>query len=625
MCNFKYVDLNELISKDKIKYGNSYLKNAKLLEKNIFLFQHVYDMEPSPIEYHLDNWQISPNGDPEWLYVLNRQEYLQDLLYSYLKTQKTIYLKKIKFFILEWIYNNEKEERSDFNKWRTIDTGIRLLNWTKPLSLLIKEKILSNEDIFKIRKSVKRQSNYLYQYYIEKYDLSNWGVLITTGILTFDAEHPNIIKKEITDWALSKFELELKLQIDNMGMHWEQSPLYFIEVLRNSLCVIASEKSNNKYVSANILSVLKRMLVFSYYLVKPDGKIVQQGDTDSIPIDDLIASAKLLLYGITSKEDYYDFLLMSLANKAKIKTEDLKLTEKDSFDDYSSGNFYYKNVGQKSYWHVYNGDIGSGHGHASFGHIDLFLNNENILIDPGRYTYVNSYNRRYLKSGFSHNVVLIDKFFPIIPLDSWSYKKFVSNQNNEVQHFDLFDSVKSCYMDTYNKSIITRYFIWLKQFEIMVIIDVVQQLGSHIQTTNWILNPEARVKLIYKGANVFINKNQYKFFCSSNNIKLKKQIFSARYNELKNTFKLITSSCFTNSNISYTVIGKADLISTVKHITSYRDGSKDNNDIRNYGIVVYLKDSKEITINIQHEKAMKGNRLYIVNNIPFYGNISVEY
>ena len=73
------INLNSLIHDGRISYAKDYLNNAKLLLNNQFRFQHVYDMEPSPEVYQLNSWQESPNGDPEWLEVLKRHEYLQDL------------------------------------------------------------------------------------------------------------------------------------------------------------------------------------------------------------------------------------------------------------------------------------------------------------------------------------------------------------------------------------------------------------------------------------------------------------------------------------------------------------------------------------------------------------------
>lgn len=626
MNKFVEINLKKLVKENKISYANDYLNNSKLLLKNDFCFQHVYDMEPSPKIYHLEDWQVSPNGDPEWLYVLKRQEYLQDLLYSYISTNDLTYLKQIRFFILDWIKNNDDNKKVRFNSWRTIDTGIRLLNWSKPLDYLISKKIVNSNDISRINDSVARQAKYLFDNYIEKYDLSNWGVLITTGILTFDSEHPNIINSEIAKWALDKFCLELKLQVDATGVHWEQSPLYFIEVFRSSLCVIASYKTNNKHIPDEVLQTLKRMFKSFDYQIKPNGKLLQQGDTDAIRVKDLVASAEYILYGIVHSADLQDFLLMTFGDKARIIVADNKATKKLNFDSVISGNFYLKDSEKNDYWHIYNGNLGSGHGHAASGHIDLTINNDDILIDPGRFTYVNTHKRRYLKSGLSHNVVLLDGAFPTTPLNSWKFKTVVTNQRNEVYHSTSYDEVKCSYIDKSNKYIVTRYFIWLRKLEIMVVIDVAEYQGTHVQTDNWILAPGAQAKTISKNNFLIkLHQNQYSLFHSLKETKITNQIYAPRYNELEKGNKIMFSDNFTNNNVSYTVIGKQGTLKNVNYLDSLRNGKVDGDAIHSFSLLIDLSGKHSVTLNIQHQNTIKGNKIYYVDGIPFYGNVSVKY
>ncbi|MDF7683562.1 heparinase II/III family protein [Lactobacillus sp. ESL0679] len=626
MNELTQLKVKKLIDQDEISYATDYLANSKLLLNNKFSFHHVYDMEPSPTTYHMDNWTVSPNGDPEWLYVLKRQEYLQDLLYSYIKTNNPTYLEKIKTFIFDWIINNDENEEQRYITWRTIDTGIRLLNWTKPLSYLLQKQLLNDDEITRINQSVNRQAMYLHDNYIEKYDLSNWGVLITTGILTFAAEHPEVIDSSLVNWAESKLSLELKLQVDATGLHWEQSPLYFIEVFRSSLCVVASYLAHDKQLPTIIASSLKAMLKTCYYQIKPDGYILQQGDTDAIKIADLITSAKYILFGIKEPKVKQDFLLMSLADQAKILIGAQEKQNNCYFDSLVSGNFYYKDLVNHNYWHIYNGSLGSGHGHAASGHLDLTINNDNLLIDPGRYTYVNSPERRNLKSGFSHNVVLVDNGFPTRPRDSWKYQTIVTNQRNEVEHYDLYDLVKISYYDKSNDCIVTRYFIWLKEVAIMTIIDVAECKGKHLQSDNWIFAPEVTCQPEFNNSYLITNGvNQYELFHSLKNGQLEKQMYSPRYNELESTTKLILSNQFTDNNLAYTVIGKKSDIADVHYCESKRIDEVIDDDVHSFGVEIDLSNNHRIVINIQHENTIIGNKLYFVGGVPCYGNVSVNY
>ena len=180
-------------------------------------------------------------------------------------------------------------------------------------------------------------------------------------------------------------------------------------------------------------------------------------------------------------------------------------------------------------------------------------------------------------------------------------------------------------MDKNLNYIVTRYFIWIKTSAIMVVVDVVEDSGQHLQSNNWILNPAAQVKEITQNQiKISINRNEYYLFHSLKQVEIQRQLLSDRYNQIQQTSKLIISDNFNNSNVSYTVIGKKEVIAGVNHVDSMRNAKVDTSAIHNYGIVISLNGRKPLTVNIQHENTIKGNKLYFVNKIPFYGNINVE-
>ena len=67
--------------------------------------------------------------------------------------------------------------------------------------------------------------------------------------------------------------------------------------------------------------------------------------------------------------------------------------------------------------------MGSGHGHGDQLHVDYFSHGEDILVDAGRYTYVDNDIRKRLKEPAAHNTVCIDgkKFCECV--DSWGYSR----------------------------------------------------------------------------------------------------------------------------------------------------------------------------------------------------------
>lgn len=61
------------------------LRQADWLMEQKFCFCDRWDMEPCSTVYEVSpfSWDACPNGDPEWIYMLNRQEYLKKMLMAY--------------------------------------------------------------------------------------------------------------------------------------------------------------------------------------------------------------------------------------------------------------------------------------------------------------------------------------------------------------------------------------------------------------------------------------------------------------------------------------------------------------------------------------------------------------
>ena len=71
----------EYINKYCKEEADELLRQADMLLEQTFIFQDKWDMEPCNIPYKitLDTWVESPNGDEEWVFMLNRHEFLWKL------------------------------------------------------------------------------------------------------------------------------------------------------------------------------------------------------------------------------------------------------------------------------------------------------------------------------------------------------------------------------------------------------------------------------------------------------------------------------------------------------------------------------------------------------------------
>lgn len=79
------------------------------------------------------------------------------------------------------------------------------------------------------------------------------------------------------------------------------------------------------------------------------------------------------------------------------------------------------------------GSMGSGHGHADTLHVSLNADGEDILVDAGRYTYVDSPLRLSLKSPAGHNVTLLDGQPFTECTATWEYDRIAPKRQGTAQ------------------------------------------------------------------------------------------------------------------------------------------------------------------------------------------------
>ena len=139
-----FVDTVAYIHEHCSEEATEIIRQADMLLKHTFIFTDRWDMEPcdTPYTVSLRDWITSPNGDPEWVFMLNRHDFLHKLWQAYLLTGNAAYTGKLKHYLLDWIEKNPITEQGT-DATRTIDTGIRCMNWTVLLMHLLGADLIS--------------------------------------------------------------------------------------------------------------------------------------------------------------------------------------------------------------------------------------------------------------------------------------------------------------------------------------------------------------------------------------------------------------------------------------------------------------------------------------------------
>lgn len=623
----------------KEEYKNKLL-GANLLLNNSFIFDETWDMEQCRIPYVNNpiDWNFTPNEDEEWIFMLNRHEYLNKLILAYHIEENDVYIEKWKELILDWIEKNEITLKGG-KTIRTIDTGIRCQSWLNGLIHLITIDKIEDKDLLKIINSIKDQIYYLKNSYTDKYILSNWGVLQTTSIISCILWLREFIDdSELFNWALNQTYAQMELQVFDDGSHWEQSAMYHVEVLNCSMKVISTcEKlgfSLNEEYKAKVLSMAKYLM----YCASPTWTQEAQSDSDRTDVRDVLAKAAILFKDkelkwatfdkldlssifITGKKGYDEFV--------NIDGEKPKEINK-SFED--SGNIYIRSdfSEKASFTYLKNGTLGSGHGHIDLGHFSLYFDGRPFFVDSGRYTYVeDDIMREYFKTAKAHNVSVVDNDPFGVPIKSWGYERFPDTLKNYFSCKENISYAEMPYIAKLNDGtsyIAIRKVLFISP-NIWVIANDIRCNGNHDLRNYY--NLDSSVKIKENDEYLLLQNNDSKLRLYNYNVNLievTNSYISKNYNEINNSKRIETNANFKDFIRNYDIIiGENtydDIVikdSEIKQFNSLNIIDKDKVIVK----TINIGENESYTIIIFNEETYKGAKIYSCEGTAVYGKVVV--
>lgn len=399
------------------------LDNALRILDDVFLFDDPWAMEPAWTPVKLSwpiDWRTQPANDPEWTFMLARHGFVVDLARAYDATSDSRFAKKACALIGSFMESVPFGRNDTVVSWRSLDSAIRVDNWLTALPSLISGDVIGEEFMALLRESVREHASFLASVDTPFSKLSNWGLISNAGLY-----HAAIWLGDngFADIAVNRISECVELQILADGVHWEQSPMYHAQCLRALLRTIRLARRHRRTIPAQIADAAKRMCQATLASMKPDGRQFLQGDSDDTSIRGVLSEGALLFRLPELKYAGEPFLEFPFASSDQNAYDDLEphpplflskgLTE--------SGNYYLRTGWQDdaTVVHFRCGSLGSGHGHADLLHVDLVGLGRDLLVDSGRYTYVDCEERRYFRSGSAHNTILLDGSDPFEMTGAW--------------------------------------------------------------------------------------------------------------------------------------------------------------------------------------------------------------
>lgn len=487
------------------------IRTADDVCENRFLFDFRWDMERTwetvTFEQEID-WSLIPFGDREFLWQFNRHRFLLCLGQAYAMTGNEKYASHYVRLLRDWIERVQEGDNIDLGPWRTLETGLRAECWMRSLCMVQNSSCVDEAFMTLVEECLVKHAQRLLNHFSEHKYISNWGVLEGCGLLLLSIACEGVERcTQYRETALKRLVHASKIQVLADGTQWEQSPMYHNEVYQCFRSAWYYGCRSGIEMPKELGETVKKMAYVNGMWKKPDHTQFTQGDSDASDLRDQITAGawvvrdpvlKYLGYGKLDFESAWQF---GYAACEEYERMSLQKPEFTSAELPFSGNYYFRSGWDEKdhLLHFHCGDTGGGHGHADKLHVDLVFGGEDVLVDAGRYTYVDGKDRFELKEPTGHNIVLADGEPFAVCDTSWIYKSLCSCIKQQFYVGKTGGFVEGTHLGYFEKGILmNRRIIWIYP-DIYVITDQFDAAGKHDYETSFHFGREGKVSMTEHG------------------------------------------------------------------------------------------------------------------------------
>lgn len=579
--------IKAILSKFKNEFASK-LKNADLIIENKYRFDDFRNMEKCDVIFEMKNFDFHtiPFGDPEWMYVMSRCTHHIDLVYAYLYTNDKKYLDRFLYEFQKFIDLEKCVEKNYNQTWRTIDSSIRIINWIKCFELLKGIEIsLEIKKYFII--TLDDHYNYLIKNYNDLLMISNWGMMQFNALLVLSKILPthqiSILNK---DYIIDQFSLQIDIQFNDDGSHWEQSPMYNFELLWNIFNGFTVMDNFDIKINNDIHCKVKKGLNFIISMSNFNNELILKGDTDRKNIESILMAFEYkynygLNFQIKNIESYFNLLV---ENGILYKRHDNKIIKNSIIYNRISGDWILKEYKNKNLIYFNAGLPTGGHSHGDLLSFNVILNNNNIIDDAGRYTYVLSKGRMLYKDELAHNTIGFMGKKYLNQIRAWSHEYDFKVYSNNFENDDI--SFVECFSPLFRKddfkADVYRSIINSKNFSIILSESNNLNKSNYISEFRFNIINEKYISVINKKNSMTINPFSILFISKNFNCIWNKIKISNTYNENFNAKQLVLSS-ENKYNLLPIFINKSSELIEVKKINAHYFNGEIANDV-----IVYL-------------------------------------
>ena len=472
-------------------------------------------------EIHLGSpvdWKLNPTGDPEFTWLVNRFSHAVDFGRAWALSGDEKYVRAFTAQVRGWRTQNPVDFDTPYGEavffqrpgpWRLLETGLRAESWLLALQLMKDSPAMDDAFREELRTALAEHADYLCRF-LGSADI-NHAMMHMLGPLLVGLElqdHPR------APWwrqvASERFELCLRRQVNEEGVHSELTPLYH----NLSLLLFA------RYRQAAVKSALpiprgyderlRAMASFTEATIRQDGLTSAFADGD--PNDS--GRTTLAFLGACLDDE-------SISRKGTGDPEILWFIGPDAWRRHepffgtaamSPVSFVFPRTG---FFSLRNGKtqvqfdaaaLGGPHGHADALSFEMCSRGLPLIVDPGRFTYEEGEWRRYFKGTGAHSTITVDDAnqTPYRSSQEWGKPEaecrvscFESNAA-----FDYVVASHSGYLRLGDPVSVERRILFLKEEDILVIVDVLGAKGTHSFDLRFPLNRPEKTSIAAIGDGV---------------------------------------------------------------------------------------------------------------------------
>jgi hypothetical protein len=393
---------------------------------------------------HLSLSDPNQDADVKRVWELNRHQYLVTLAQAYFLTGRQQYAERAVHLIESWIAGNPPYIGVNWKEG--LEEALRLFSWLWTLRMIADAGILNDEINQRIVASIVLQRDHI-ERHLSSYSSPNTHLLgEALGLLAVGLVFPMVEgAKQGANTALRILEEQLYLQVGEDGSDREKSAYYHCYALDMYLLATVLGKQNGIQFTRRWMSRVEKMAEFLLAILRPDGSLARFGDDDGGRTVRLAA------------ENYYDpRALLGVAavlfERGDFKRAAGELPEEVFWILGSEGAKSYQRLtpmdptkgyswfgdtqlavlrtgwGQQDSWLSCQiqpmGMLTAGHSHAAPLSYELFLGGEQVIIDPGTFTYAaNGPWRDHFRGMAAHNTVQLGGDEPFVPEGPFQWRK----------------------------------------------------------------------------------------------------------------------------------------------------------------------------------------------------------